>query len=69
MTLVAVAIIALLIVLNGLLALSEMAIVAARRTRLEALSESVAELRTGMAPAPRLGSQREPVSSGSSVPR
>jgi len=32
-----------------------------QRTRLEALSESVAELRTGMAPASHLGSQREPV--------
>ncbi len=39
MTLLAIAVIALLIVLNGLLALSEMAIVAARKTRLEAMAK------------------------------
>ena len=31
-----------------------------QRERLEALNESVAELRSGMAPVPRLGAQREP---------
>jgi Dynamin family len=40
-----------------------------QRTRLEALSESVAELRTGMAPAGQLGSQREPLSSASPARR
>ena len=38
MTLIAIAVIALLIVLNGLFALSEMAIVAARKVRLEAMA-------------------------------
>ena len=38
MTLIAIVVIALLIVLNGLLALSEMAIVSARKTRLEAMA-------------------------------
>jgi hypothetical protein len=36
-----------------------------QRARLEVLSESVAELRTGMAAAPRLGSQREPLAAPS----